>query len=81
MEIQLTKREQLIERVLHMTDAEVTELLELIEDLRDGTEEEIRADEEQWDRQFDASADWLDRMADEALAEHDAGKTRPFPTP
>lgn len=33
MEQQLTKREALIERILHMNDAEVTEVLDLIETL------------------------------------------------
>jgi hypothetical protein len=38
-EVQLTEREQLIERILHTSDAEVTELFDLIRDLQqDGTE-------------------------------------------
>jgi hypothetical protein len=77
--IQLNEREQLIERILHMSDDELAELRELIQDLRDGTDEEIRADNEQWDRQFAESQDQLARLGDEALAEYHAGKTRPFP--
>lgn len=33
------------------------------------------ADEERWQKSFELSADLLERMADEALAEHRAGKT------
>ena len=73
MEQQLTKREVLIERILHMNDAEVTEVLDLIETLHNSI-----ADEEIWDRQFAESQDQLAKLADEALAEHRAGKTRPF---
>jgi hypothetical protein len=35
-------------------------------------------DEERWDKSFAASQDKLAAMADEALAEHRAGKTRPM---
>lgn len=37
--------------------------------------------EDQWDRQMreDADAGRLDRLAEEALAEYQAGGTRPFP--
>lgn len=35
-------------------------------------------DEERWDKSFAASQDKLASMADEALAEHRAGKTRPM---
>jgi hypothetical protein len=34
--------------------------------------------EERWQRLFEASQDLLARMADEALAEHRAGKTLPL---
>ena len=80
-EVQLTEREQLIERILHMSDAEVAELLDLMQSLQpDGTEEEIRADNEQWDQQFAGSQDQLAQLGEEALAEYRAGKTRPFPS-
>jgi hypothetical protein len=36
------------------------------------------ADEQRWDASFAASQDALARMADEALAEHRAGRTRPL---
>ena len=78
MEQQLTKREVLIERILHMSDAEVTEVLDLIETLHKSTEDEIRADEDLWKRQFAELQDQLAKLADEALAEYHAGKTRPF---
>ena len=77
--VQLTEREQLIERILHMSDAEVAELLDLMQSLQpDGTDEEIRADNEQWDQQFAGSQDQLAQLGDEALAEYRADKTRPF---
>jgi len=41
----------------------------------------IRAEldaEEQWEARLPASAPALELMADEALAEHQAGRTRPF---
>ncbi|MCL5997227.1 MAG: hypothetical protein M1546_14405 [Chloroflexi bacterium] len=70
---QLTEREQLIKRILHMSDAEVAELLDLIQALRDGSEDEIRADNERWDRQFAKSQDQLAKLGEEALAEYHAG--------
>lgn len=39
--------------------------------------DEIRSEAE-WDRMFAESADVLERLADEALAEHRAGRTRPL---
>ncbi len=33
------------------------------------------ADEERWQKSFEQSADLLERLADEALAEHRVGKT------
>lgn len=42
------------------------------------TEDEIRADEEQWEQQFTASRDGLRKMAREAAAEYRAGKTKPM---
>ncbi len=38
---------------------------------------EIEA-EEQWEQRLPASAGALEQLADEALAEHRAGRTRPF---
>lgn len=43
--------------------------------------EAIRAEiatEEDWERSFANSADVLERLADEALEEHRAGRTRPL---
>ncbi len=42
------------------------------------TEDEIRADEEQWDQQFVASREGLRAIAREAAAEFRAGKTKPM---
>ena len=61
-----------------MSNADVTELFELIETLHRSTAEDTRADEEMWDRQFTESQDQLARLADAALDEYRAGKTRPF---
>jgi len=33
-------------------------------------------DEQEWDRQFAASHDFLDHLADQALADYEAGRTR-----
>lgn len=51
----------------------------LPEDEQDALAERILADlaaEQRWDEAFAASADELSVLADEALAEHRAGKTR-----
>ncbi|HZY41512.1 MAG TPA: hypothetical protein VFF59_05875 [Anaerolineae bacterium] len=42
------------------------------------TEDEIHADEEQWDQQFAASRDPLRAIAREAAAEYRAGQTKPM---
>lgn len=42
------------------------------------TEDEIRADEEEWERQFSASREELRVMAREAAAEFHADETRPM---
>ena len=42
------------------------------------TEDEIRADEEQWDQQFSESRDGLRTIAREAAAEYRAGETKPI---
>jgi len=47
-------------------------------DLFGETEEEIRADEEVWTRQFVGSHDMLRMMAQEAAAEYRAGRTKPM---
>jgi hypothetical protein len=78
MEQQLTKREVLIEQILHLNDTELKEVSDLVEALHGSTNEEIRADEALWDSQFAASQDQLAKLADEAIAEHHSGKTRPF---
>lgn len=39
--------------------------------------EEIESDR-RWDELFDRSTETLDKLAEEALAEHRAGKTKPF---
>jgi TRAP-type C4-dicarboxylate transport system substrate-binding protein len=36
------------------------------------------ASEKRWTELFDGSQDLLDKLADEALAEHRAGKTKPM---
>lgn len=41
------------------------------------TEDEVRADEEQWEKQFAASRDKLRAIAREAAAEYRAGRTKP----
>jgi hypothetical protein len=78
MEQQLTKREVLIEKILHLNDTELKEVADLVEALHGSTNEEIRADEALWDSQFAMSQDQLAKLADEAIAEHHSGKTRPF---
>lgn len=47
-------------------------------DLFGETAEEIRADEEWWDRQFAQSSDELRAVAREAAAEYHHGQTRPM---
>lgn len=42
------------------------------------TPDEIRADEEQWDREYETSRDQLRAMAREAAAEYRAGRTKPM---
>jgi hypothetical protein len=48
------------------------------EDIFGESADEIRADEEQWEQQFDASRDELRKMAQEAAAEYRAGQTSPL---
>ena len=42
------------------------------------TEDEIRADDKQWERQFEASHNKLRAMAREAAEEYRAGRTKPM---
>lgn len=56
-------------------------LYALPQEKRDTTIQEILAlleDEAEWDRQFSESPDLLDSLADEALAEHRASRTKPL---
>ena len=46
--------------------------------IRTISDEEIAADEALWDEQFAKSQDVLERMAQEALEEHEAGLTDEF---
>jgi hypothetical protein len=48
------------------------------EDTFGETEDEIRADEEQWQREFAASREHLRTMAREVAAEFRAGETAPI---
>lgn len=48
------------------------------EDIFGETEDEIRADEEQWQREFAASREQLRTMAREAAAEFRAGQSKPM---
>jgi hypothetical protein len=53
----------------------------LAESEQDSLAAAIRAEldaEEEWEARFPGSAQALEQMADEALAEHRAGRTRPF---
>lgn len=50
----------------------------LFEDIFGETEDEIRADEEQWQREFAASREQLRAMAHEAAAEFRAGESTPM---
>ena len=65
----------------------VTEILNAVRSLGEKEKNEFLAGlgeidfQDAWDRQIEADikAGRLDRLAEEALAEHRAGKTRPFP--
>ena len=63
-------------------DAAIDRLSALPEEQQDAIADWLIAeldDEAHLQRQFAASADALQRMADEALAEHRRGETRPLP--
>lgn len=49
-----------------------------VDDIFGQTEDEIRADEEQWQREFAASREQLRAMAREAAAEYRAGQSEPM---
>jgi len=65
----------------------VTEILNAVRSLGEKEKNEFLAGlgeidfQDAWDRQIEADikAGRLDRLAEEALADHRAGKTRPFP--
>jgi hypothetical protein len=59
----------------------IREVSKLSEEEQDALAEAIRAEllsDEEWERSFADSQDVLERLADEALAEHRAGRTKPL---
>lgn len=66
----MTKLQQIERSIEALSDAEIKELAAWFEELR----------WQRWDRQLEAdvAAGKLDKLADEAWAEHRAGKTRPL---
>ncbi len=59
----------------------MTRLLELPSDEQDAIAVVLMTElesERRWERAFDATAEQLSRLADEALGEHREGKTEPF---
>jgi hypothetical protein len=66
----MTKLEKIRESVETLSDNELRKLGEWLDELR----------AQRWDRQFeeDAKAGRLDKLADQALADLDAGRTRPL---
>ena len=65
-------------RALEEAFREASNLPEADQDaLADAIRSEIRAEEE-WNKSFAGSLDVLERLADEALADHRAGRTKPF---
>jgi len=66
----MTKLEQIEKSIAALSDQELKELASWFEELR----------WERWDRQFedDVKVGRLDRLADEALADFNAGRTRPL---
>jgi len=71
-----------IERVMQILDFARYIQSQTIEDFglldEDETEEEVLADEAQWDAQFAATQDDLKKMADEVRADIRAGRTTPM---
>ncbi len=66
----MTKLQQIEQSIEALSDAEINELAAWFEELR----------WQRWDRQLEAdvAAGKLDRLAEEAWAEHRAGKSRPL---
>jgi hypothetical protein len=66
----MTKLEKIEETVASLSDDEMKRFAAWFDELR----------WERWDRQFEADvkAGKLDKLADQALADHDAGRTRPL---
>lgn len=64
--------------LLEKAFAEVSKLPELEQDVFSRWILEEVASEKRWDMAFANSQDLLSRLADEALAEHRAGKTKEF---
>ena len=66
----MTKLEQIEKSIATLSDEEIKQLAAWFDELRG----------QRWDRQIeeDAKAGRLDKLADEALADHRAGKTRPL---
>ena len=66
----MTKLEQIEKSIAALSDQELKELASWFEELR----------WQRWDRQLedDVKAGRLDRLADEALADFNAGRTRPL---
>jgi len=65
---------QLLERA-------ISEIRKLSNDEQDAIAAVLMAElesERRWERAFDATAEQLSRLADEALGEHREGKTEPF---
>ena len=59
----------------------IREVSKLSEEEQDALAEAIRAEllsDEEWEESFAASQDVLERLAEEALAEHRAGRTKPL---
>ena len=66
----MTKLEQIEKSIAALSDQEAKELASWLEELRG----------QRWDRQIedDSKAGRLDRLAEEALADFSAGRTRPL---
>ena len=71
VKIQVMSAAEIIEQLPKLTDAERRAIIQKLREL----------DAEAWDREFeeDAKSGKLDRVAEEALKEYHAGKTKPFP--
>ena len=89
MQTKTITRQQVIDLVMNLPAERLTSIYDFARfvqshplewtqtaDIFGETEDEIRADEEQWDQQFAASRDELRTIAREAAAEYHAGKTK-----